>query len=134
VQKLQNSNVQTAAKLQYGDVTGAANSADHINAQSAVSKGRKGEQQMAKMLVSMKIFPEDVTIPLDQIKQKIEATMPADSEVLRFGEEPIAYGLTALIAHILVPEDKQDELEKIEASIRQIPGVSNIETFMMQRW
>jgi len=89
---------------------------------------------MAKVLVSMKIFPEDITINLDQLKQKIETTMPKDSKVMRFNEEPIAFGLKALIAHILIPEEKQDELEKIENNIRQIQGVSNIETFMMQRW
>ena len=89
---------------------------------------------MAKMLVSMKIFPEDVVIPLDQLKQQIQAIIPQDSKILRFDEEPIAFGLNALILHVLVPEDKQDELEKIENGIKQIKGVSNIETFMMQRW
>jgi elongation factor 1-beta len=89
---------------------------------------------MAKMLVSMKIFPEDVVIPLDQLKQQIQAIVPQDSKILRFDEEPIAFGLNALIVHVLVPEDKQDELEKIENGIKQIKGVSSIETFMMQRW
>ncbi len=89
---------------------------------------------MANMLVSMKIFPEDITVDLGELKQKIEQTIPQDSRVLRFNEEPIAYGLKALIAHILIPEEKQDELEKIENGIRQVKGVSNIETFMMQRW
>jgi len=89
---------------------------------------------MAKILVSMKIFPEDITIDLNQLKQKIEEVMPQDSKVLRFNEEPIAFGLTALIAHILIPEEKQDELERIETNMRQIKGISNIETFMMQRW
>lgn len=89
---------------------------------------------MAKMLVSMKIFPEDITIPLDQIKQQIQAIIPQDSKVLRFEVEPIAFGLNALIAHVLLPEDKEDELEKLEKGIREIQGVSNLETFMMQRW
>jgi len=89
---------------------------------------------MAKVLVSMKIFPEDITVNFDQLKQEIEQTIPQDSKVLRFNEEPIAFGLKALIVHILIPEEKQDELEKIETNIRQIQGVSNIETFMMQRW
>lgn len=89
---------------------------------------------MAKMLVSMKIFPEDIVINLEDLKKKIEQTIPPDSKVLRFNEEPIAYGLKALIVHIIVPEEKEDELEKIETGIRQIKGVSNIETFMMQRW
>ena len=71
---------------------------------------------------------------MDQLKQRIQAIIPQDSKVLRFDEEPIAYGLNALIAHVIVPEEKQDGLEKIENSIKQIQGVSNIETFMMQRW
>lgn len=90
--------------------------------------------QMAKMLVSMKIFPEDIVINLEELRKKIEQVIPQDSKVLRFNEEPIAFGLKALIAHILIPEEKQDELEKIENGIREIKGVSNLETFMMQRW
>ncbi len=89
---------------------------------------------MAKMLVSIKVFPEDITIPLDQLKQQIQAIIPQDSKVLKFEEEPIAFGLNALIAHVLLPEDKQDALENLENGIRQIQGVSNLETFMMQRW
>jgi elongation factor 1-beta len=89
---------------------------------------------MANMLVSMKIFPSDITVDLSQLKQQIENSLPKDSSVRKFAEEPIAFGLKALIAHILIPEDKQDSLEKIENIIKQINGVSNVETFMMQRW
>jgi elongation factor 1-beta len=89
---------------------------------------------MANMLVSLKIFPEDITIDFDQLKQQIEKSLPKDSSVRKFAEEPIAFGLKALIAHILIPEDKQDALENIETKIKQIQGVSNVETFMMQRW
>jgi elongation factor 1-beta len=125
-------------KSQYGDAVYAANSEDHTNAQNAVSKDHKirwgCKIELAKVLVSLKIFPEDITIDLDQLKQKIEKIIPPDSKVLRFNEEPIAFGLKALIAHILIPEERQEELEKIETNIREIQGVSNIETFMMQRW
>lgn len=106
--------------------------------QMHIQKDHKGwmesEITLAKVLVSLKIFPEDIAIDLDQLKQKIEKIIPQDSKVLRFNEEPIAFGLKALIAHILIPEERQEELEEIENSIRQIQGVSNIETFMMQRW
>jgi elongation factor 1-beta len=89
---------------------------------------------MANVMVSMKIFPEDVTIDLNQLKEQIKKSLPQDVSVRKFGEEPIAFGLVAIIAHILVPEDKEGELEKVENAIRSIKGVSNIETFMMQRW
>lgn len=89
---------------------------------------------MSNMLVSMKIFPNDITVDLSQLRQEIEKSLPKDSSVRKFAEEPIAFGLNALIAHIVIPEDKQDSLEKIENIIKQINGVSNVETFMMQRW
>jgi translation elongation factor aEF-1 beta len=89
---------------------------------------------MAKVLVSMKIYPEDITIPLAKLKEQIQAIIPEDSKVLRFEEEPIAFGLNALITHVLIPEERQEQLENIENNIRGIKGVSNLETFMMQRW
>ena len=89
---------------------------------------------MSKVVISLKIFPSNITIDLTLLKRKIEKSLPEHASVYRFEEEPIAYGLKALIAHILFPEEKQDGLEKIENGIRQIQGVSNIETFMMQRW
>jgi elongation factor 1-beta len=89
---------------------------------------------MAQMLISMKIFPEDITIDLEQLKLRIKSIVSQDSKIIRFDEEPIAFGLKALIVHVLMPEEKQDELEKVENGIRQISGVSNVETFMMQRW
>jgi len=89
---------------------------------------------MANVLVSMKIFPTDITVDFNLLKQQIEKSLPKNASVRKFAEEPIAFGLNALIAHILIPEDEPNELEKIENTIRKIEGVSNIETFMMQRW
>ncbi len=89
---------------------------------------------MANVMVSMKIFPEDVTVSLDQLKEEIKGKLPPDVSVKKFGEEPVAFGLMAIIAHMLVPEDKPGELDKVENTIRSIKGVSNIEIFMMQRW
>ena len=89
---------------------------------------------MRNVMVSMKIFPEDVTIDLNQLKEEIEKSLPQEVSVYKFLEEPIAFGLVALIAHILVPEEKPGEMEKVENTIKNIKGVSNIETFMMQRW
>lgn len=89
---------------------------------------------MPQVLVSMKIFPIDITVDLNQLKEKIKEAIPEGSSVFRFGEEPIAFGLNALIAHILVPEEKSGELEKVENSLKSIEGVSSVEIFMMQRW
>ncbi len=88
---------------------------------------------MAKVLVSMKIFPTGTDIDLNQLKQKIEKTMPADSSVYKFAEEPVAFGLIALIAHILLPEDKSGGLDEIENNIQKVEGVSQIQMIAVRR-
>jgi len=88
---------------------------------------------MAKVMVSMKIFPTGTDIDLNQLKQKIERALPADSSVYKFSEEPVAFGLNALVAHITLPEDKSGGLEEIESSIQKIDGVSQIQILMVRR-
>ena len=89
---------------------------------------------MANVLVSMKIFPEDITVDLNRLKQKITQMLPKDTSIMRFNEESIAFGLSALIAHILIPEKKSGTLETVETNLKKIKGIRNIETFMIQRW
>jgi len=88
---------------------------------------------MAKVLISIKIFPTGTEIDLNQLKQTIEKSLPKDASVYGFGEEPIAFGLNALIAHILIPEEKSGTLEEVENNLRNIEGISQIEIYMVRR-
>ena len=60
---------------------------------------------MARVLVSLKIFPSDIDVNREVLKRQIEKSLPLYASVYQFGEEPIAFGLIAIIAHILIPED-----------------------------
>lgn len=88
---------------------------------------------MAKVLVSMKIFPSDITIDLDQLKKKIEKELPKYASVYRFNEEPIAFGLTALIAHIVIPEETPGGSDEVEKQLQKIDEISQIEPMMIRR-
>lgn len=88
---------------------------------------------MARVVVSVKIFPSDITVDLGLLKQKIEGSLPEYASVYRFVEEPIAFGLNALIAHIVVPEEKSGGLDEVEKRLRGIDEVSEIETIMVRR-
>jgi len=88
---------------------------------------------VAKVLVSMKIFPTGTEVDFNKLKQAIEKTLPKDASVYGFGEEPIAFGLNALIAHILIPEEKSGSLEEVENNLRNTEGVSQIEIYMVRR-
>lgn len=88
---------------------------------------------MAKILISYRILPTEVTIDLEKLKQKIREKLPKYSSVNRFAEEPIAYGLTALIAHIVIPEDKPGGLDELERTLQKIGEISQIETLTVHR-
>jgi translation elongation factor aEF-1 beta len=89
---------------------------------------------MAKILISYRILPTEVTVNLEELKQKIKENLPEDSSVYRFAEEPIAYGLTALIAHIIIPEDKPGGLDELERALQKIEEISQMETLTVHRF
>jgi elongation factor 1-beta len=66
---------------------------------------------MAQVLASIKCFPEDIIIAPATLKEEIKKALPSFAEVYRIDEEPIAFGLVALIAHILVPDTGGEEIE-----------------------
>ena len=87
---------------------------------------------MGRIVASIKIFPEDIIIGVDQIKEEIKSSLPKNVQVYKFVEEPIAFGLVALIAHIIIPES-EGQLEKIENILRKVKGVSQIEVILVRR-
>lgn len=89
---------------------------------------------MAKILISYKILPTEVTIDLEELRRKIKKELPDYSSVHGFAEEPIAYGLTALIAHIVIPEDRPGALDELEKALQGISEISQIETLTIHRF
>ncbi|MBS7634725.1 elongation factor 1-beta [Candidatus Bathyarchaeota archaeon] len=88
---------------------------------------------MARIVLSLKIFPADIDINLETLKEKIKNSLPSYASVYKFEEEPIAFGLVALIAHIVFPENQAGGLDKVEESIKNVSEVSGIQTIMIRR-
>ena len=88
---------------------------------------------MGSVLVTYKVFPEDITENFDDLKAKIKAIMPEFSSVEGYGEEPIAFGLKALLVQVKFPEDKTGVVDEFETSLAKIPGVSQAQTFQVRR-
>ncbi|MGD0421944.1 MAG: elongation factor 1-beta [Candidatus Bathyarchaeia archaeon] len=88
---------------------------------------------MAKVLASIKIFPKEANIDLSPLKTRVQASLPTGSSVQRFDEEPVAFGLVALIAHVVLPEDAAGHMEQVEEAIRSIDAVSEIQVLRMGR-
>lgn len=88
---------------------------------------------MARIVLSLKIFPADIDINLETLKEKIKNSLPSYASVYKFEEEPIAFSLVALIAHIVFPENQAGGLDEVEASIKNVSEVSDIQTIMIRR-
>ena len=87
---------------------------------------------MGQIVVTLKIFPEDIIIRPDEIKQEIKGVLPEHVSIHRIDEEPIAFGLVALIVHIIM-SDAGGIINKVEESIKGGKGVSQVETLLVRR-
>jgi len=88
---------------------------------------------MGSVVISYKIFPKDITVDFNDLRKKIEESLPEFASIYGFGEEPIAFGLKALIAHIKFPEDKTGVLEEVEKRLEGISEISQVQTVMVRR-
>lgn len=87
---------------------------------------------MGRVVATIKLFPEDIIIGVDCIKQAIERELPNDVTIHKLVEEPIAFGLVALIAHLVIPEE-EGRLEVVENTLQTIEGVGQIEVLLVRR-
>jgi len=90
-------------------------------------------KDLGKIVISFKIFPSEATVDLNLLKEKIKKRLPKFASVHGFAEEPIAFGLSALLAHIILPEDRSGVLDEVESYLLKIKEVSQIETIMVRR-
>ena len=88
---------------------------------------------MGSIKVVYKVFPEDIVENFDDLKQKVEACLPVLSSVEGYGEEPIAFGLKALLVQVTFPEDKTGIVDDFEIELEKIMGVSQVQTVLVRR-
>jgi elongation factor 1-beta len=88
---------------------------------------------MGHVVVTYKVFPEDIVKNFDAIKAEIKACTPVSAEIMGYGEEPVAFGLVALLVQFQFPEDAEGIVDEVEAKLGQIKGISQVQTLMVRR-
>lgn len=84
------------------------------------------------VLVTLKVMPESPDLDLETLKAKIIAEIQKGSgKNARFEEQPVAFGLKALITYFMLKEDLP--LEPIENAIGKIEGISSTQITDMRR-
>lgn len=88
---------------------------------------------MATVGIQFKIMPEGVDTDLEKLKEKIKETIESFASGIfnKAKEEPIAFGLKALIVTIALSED--EESNNVESALSEIPGVSSVELIDYRR-
>jgi elongation factor 1-beta len=88
---------------------------------------------MTTAAVRFKIMPESPETDLESIKSSIKEKVESfDSGVFSDAvEEPIAFGLKALIVTLAIAES--EEVDHVETALKEIDGVSSIEMIDYRR-
>ena len=89
---------------------------------------------MADVIVKLRVMPTGPDVNLDELHKT------CDKKVLAFGakfinsvnQEPIAFGLKALVITFVIDEQKSD-MEKLENEIKAIEGVNSAEVVDVRR-
>ncbi|MDR3063053.1 MAG: elongation factor 1-beta [Methanobrevibacter sp.] len=77
---------------------------------------------MGEVAATAKLMPDDVEVDLEKVKTEIKENIP---ELHSIEEEPIAFGLVALIV-VFVVEDGEGGTEEVEKKLADINGISNV--------
>jgi elongation factor 1-beta len=87
---------------------------------------------MARLVVRIRILPADAESNLDNVVESIKKSMPHGMEMKGHVIEPIAFGLKAIVGDFLL-DDAEGQMDKLEASIKIVEGVGEIEVTNISR-
>ena len=83
--------------------------------------------------VKFKIMPENLDVDLEKLKSSAKETVGSFENGIfnEAEEEPIAFGLKALVITIAIPESL--EVDEVESKLAEIEGISSVEMIDYRR-
>lgn len=87
---------------------------------------------MGTYVVRMKVLPTGPEIPVQQLLGNVKASLEQDMVFRSSKEEPIAFGLYALIIDIATP-DAEGTIDKVEAAVARAKDVAQSELQAVSR-
>ncbi|MDN5310524.1 MAG: elongation factor 1-beta [Methanolobus sp.] len=80
---------------------------------------------MGDVAATIRIMPVSVETDLKDLKERLVAALPAGAEFGTSKEEPIAFGLKAIIMVVLVG-DLEGGTEQVEEALAAVEGVESV--------
>ena len=87
---------------------------------------------MGTALIKYKIMPEDMPEDLTEIKEKLKETVEKFKGTIKaIEEEPIAFGLKAII--LTVGMDEENETAPLEEAMKELDEISSLDVIDYRR-
>lgn len=80
-----------------------------------------------KVMVQLKVLPEDIETDLEELLKKIGNMLPEDVGIYKYDIQPVAFGLKALKLVVVMPEDKKDGPDETAKLIEGLEEVQRAE-------
>ncbi|AGB16002.1 translation elongation factor aEF-1 beta [Halovivax ruber XH-70] len=81
---------------------------------------------MGKVAAAIKVMPNSPEIDLDDLQERLEASLPEGAKINGVEREDVAFGLIALIPTVIVP-DGSGGTEAVEDSFADVDGVESVD-------
>ena len=87
---------------------------------------------MGSYVIRMKVLPTGPEVPVQTLVDSIKGSLKQDMVLRSSREEPIAFGLYALMIDVVTP-DVEGNVDKVEDAIAHAPNVSQSELHGVSR-
>ena len=81
---------------------------------------------MGDVAAKIKIMPKGVETDLEELKKRLKDSLPKNAELNGFSEEPIAFGLKAVIATVFIG-DEEGGTQPIEDAFSKVEDVESVQ-------
>ncbi len=88
---------------------------------------------MSGVAATIKVMPADADTDLNALKEAIKAAIPASGKLNgEIIEQPIAFGLKALMVTVIV-EDDEGGIEPVEDALNALPDAESVSVVNLDR-
>ncbi|MFW5977752.1 MAG: elongation factor 1-beta [Halohasta sp.] len=80
---------------------------------------------MGKVAAKLKVMPESPEVDLDDLQERLEASLPEGAQINGFERDDVAFGLVALLPTVIVA-DGAGGTEVVEEAFGEVDDVESI--------
>jgi elongation factor 1-beta len=92
----------------------------------------RGTIELGSYLVRVKVMPSGPEVPADKLLESVKRALGPEMSLRGSKEDPIAFGLYALIIDIIAPEE-EGMVDKVEHAVAKAPLVTHSDLMGVSR-